>query len=289
MPSEQENAGTPHVLSLCDKSGNAVRPWARNGYIAWCVDLDAEPRVETVGRGAIVYHQADVREWEPPAVEFQAGFAWPPCTDLAYSGARWFDSKGWERFGDALALAGRCRDLLEEHVDGPWLIENPASRLQDFFGEPSHTFHPYEYNGYTGRNERYTKETWLWTSDEFRMPERDGVPRSQADDRVHTMAPGEERSDKRAETPTGFARAVYLAHAQPGEYARPGEAREQAKLVTDGGRDGLSAGASHDCPECDWGHLIRMEHRRGGHYWVCSYVPCSRVVKTYEPEAPSHA
>lgn len=226
----RDNAGAPHLLSLCDKTGNAVRPWAATGYIGWCVDLNAEPRVECVGRGAIVYHQADVREWEPPAVEFDAGFAWTPCTDLAYSGARWFDEKGWERYGEALALAGRCRDLLESNVDGPWFIENPASRLQDFFGEPDYRFDPYEFDAYTGQDERYTKETWLWTNDEFRMPKADGVPRSQADDRIHTMPPGAERSDKRSETPTGFSRAVFLAHHYTEEYARPGEAQEQAEL-----------------------------------------------------------
>lgn len=214
---------TGYVLSLCDRTGNAVRPWARNGYIAWCVDLNADQRVERVGDGEIVYRQADVREWSPPGLSFDAGFAWTPCTDLAYSGARWFEEKGWERYGEALTLAGRCRDLLEATVDGPWLIENPTSRLQDFFGGPDHTFDPYEYDGYTDRDERYTKETWLWVNDQFRMPIRDGVARDEADDRIHKMPPGDDRSEKRSETPKGFARAVYLAHHNPEEYARPSE------------------------------------------------------------------
>ena len=213
---QDSEGGVKHVLSLCDKSGNAVRPWARNGFVAWCVDIDATPRVETVGEGAIVYIRADVREWEPPAVEFVQGFAWPPCTDLSYSGARWFDEKGWEQYAEALTIAGRCRDVLDEHVTGPWMLENPASRLQDFFGNPQYTFDPFEFDGYTDRDEKYTKETWLWTSEDFRMPKADGVSRSEADDRIHKMPPGEDRADKRSETPMGFANAVYLSHTEEG-------------------------------------------------------------------------
>lgn len=234
---DESTAEAPHVLSLCDKSGNAVRPWARNGYVAWCVDIRAEPRVETVGGGAIVYVKADVREWEPPAVEFVQGFAWPPCTDLSYSGARWFDAKGWERFGEALTIAGRCRDILETHVSGPWMIENPASRLQDFFGEPQYKWDPFEYDGYAERDEKYTKETWLWTSEDWRMPKKDGVARSDADDRIHKMAPGDDRAEKRSETPLGFARAVFLAHTDDA-YARPEALTEQKRLVADGGHEG---------------------------------------------------
>lgn len=230
MSTDELESASRHVVSLCDRSGNAVRPWARNGYVAWCVDLEADPRVELVGDGAIVYHRADVREWEPPAVEFVAGFAFPPCTDLAYSGARWFDAKGWEQFGEALTIAGRCRDLLEEHVDGAWCIENPASRLQDFFGEPSYRFDPYEFDAYTDHDERYTKETWLWASEEFRMPRTDGVPRSEADDRIHRMPPGEDRAEKRSETPMGFSEAVYLAHHSE-EHARRESVSHQAALT----------------------------------------------------------
>lgn len=214
----RSNAGAQHILSLCDRSGNAVRPWARKGAIGWCVDLEVDPHVEVVGKGAIVYCRADVHEWQPPVEEFAFGFAWPSCTDLAYSGARWFDEKGWERYGEALALAGRCRDLLESHAD-EWLIENPASRLKDFFGDADEKFDPFQFDDLTARDERYTKETWLWVSDGFRMPAPQGCDREEADDRIHKMAPGEQRAEKRSETPVGFSRAVFLAQRHPGRFA----------------------------------------------------------------------
>jgi len=100
---------------------------------------------------------------------------------------------------------------------------------------PDYRFQPYEFDGYTGRNERYTKDTWLWTGGGFRMPRTDGVREHQADDRIHKMPPSEDRSEKRSETPTGFARAVFLAHEQPDEYAIPGTGTEQVTL-DDGGR-----------------------------------------------------
>ena len=37
---------------------------------------------------------AHVHRWTPPMREFDFAFAFPPCTDLAVSGARWFAAKG---------------------------------------------------------------------------------------------------------------------------------------------------------------------------------------------------
>lgn len=226
----QSGQATPRVLSLCDRTGNMVRPWAEAGYHALAVDVAHDgTHLEDVGAGAITYVEADVRDYEPPEAEYAAAFAFPPCTDLAYSGAKHFDEKGWEAFGDALALAGRCRDIVDG-LDCPWMVENPKSRLQHAWGDPDWRFDPYEYDGYTDADEAYTKRTWLWTSSTFRMPLPDGVKESAADDRIHTMSPGEDRQERRSATPTGFARAVYLAHQEPAEYAHPRSATTQQNL-----------------------------------------------------------
>jgi len=227
------------VVSLCDQSGNIVEPWAfAGGYECYAVDLKNDDSTEQTGRGVIHYVQADVREWEPPAESARIAFAFPPCTDLAVSGARWFEEKGLSALAEAIELVAACQETLDT-LDCPWMLENPVSTLSTHWREPDHKFDPYQYDGYTAQNERYTKETWLWTGGGFRMPKTDGVREHQADDRIHKMPPSDERSEKRAETPTGFARAVYLAHEQPDEYAQPGTGTEQQTLIpaTDGGND----------------------------------------------------
>lgn len=228
--SAEPSAGTPHVLSLCDRTGNMVRPWAREGYIGIAVDLKhSGVTVENVGSGAIVYVGADVRRYDPPNVDYAAAFAFPPCTDLAVSGARWFQEKGLKALADAIDKVAECHETISD-LGCPWMLENPKSTLSTHWRSPDYAFDPYEYAHYTDRDESYSKETWLWTGNGFRMPVADGVDESEADDRIHTMSPGQDRSERRSRTPMGFARAVYLAHTNPDEYARKGTVRKQATL-----------------------------------------------------------
>lgn len=62
------------VVSLCDRSGNMVEPWAAGGgYECYAVDLRADERTRSVGDGVIHHVQADVREWEPPTDDPRTG------------------------------------------------------------------------------------------------------------------------------------------------------------------------------------------------------------------------
>ncbi len=83
------------VLSLCDFTGVMVQPWIDAGHEATIVDLQ-----HTSGReGRLTRRNEDVRETLLPgaAVGYDIVFAFPPCTDLANSGARWFKDKGISR------------------------------------------------------------------------------------------------------------------------------------------------------------------------------------------------
>lgn len=264
----EHGARASHVLSLCDRTGNMVRPWAEAGHVCIAVDTAHDGvSVEDVGAGSIVFVEADVRKYEPPAVEYAAAFAFPPCTDLAVSGARWFQEKGLTALAEAIGIVGACHETLTA-VDCPWMLENPKSTLSTHWRKPDYTFNPFEYANYTEADESYSKETWLWTGGGFRMPLSDGVPESQADDRIHRMAPGEDRSEKRSETPMGFARAVFLAHQEPERYARADSGIEQARLVTDGGAE-LQGRVEQipPCPQCDRKDEI-LESPDAG-YWIC--------------------
>lgn len=230
-PDAGDEQATPHVLALCSRSGNILRPWARAGYGCIAVDAKTTERVERVGDGHIRYVQSDVRDYSPPGGECAFACAFPPCTHLAVSGARWFQQKGLRTLADAIDVVGACVNILD-NLDCPWFVENPVSTLSTHWREPDHRFNPFQFQGYTDRDEAYTKETCLWVGNGFRMPRTDsgGISVDQADDRIHKMPPSDERSEKRAETPRGFAIAVFLAQTQPERFAAT-DGREQMQLT----------------------------------------------------------
>src|ERR1044071_814174 len=79
-----------------------VMPWAEAGFVCYCVDL-RYPAGEH-RRGNVIRVGADVREWLPPYAAVKIVFAFPPCTDVAVSGARWFRDKGLGALVQALTL-----------------------------------------------------------------------------------------------------------------------------------------------------------------------------------------
>jgi len=200
----------PVVLSLFDYSTNMVQPWAQHGYDCLCVDRKHDDvTVSDVGDGRVITVGTDITEWLPPRVAYRITFAFPPCTNLAVSGARWFKDKGLAGLTDGIRSVEKAREIAA-WTDSPWIIENPVSTLSTYWREPDYTFHPYEYDGFTERDDAYSKKTCLWSSEAFVMPPTEPV--EEYDDRIHTMAPTENRSAKRSETPFGFANAVYWAN-----------------------------------------------------------------------------
>jgi len=99
------------VLSLCDYTGNMVKPWAKAGYECICVDV-RHPAGEHTSDG-ITWVGADIRYWLPPKKDYAIVFAFPPCTNLAVSGARWFKDKGLRGLIEGLELVERCRAICE--------------------------------------------------------------------------------------------------------------------------------------------------------------------------------
>lgn len=202
------------VLSLFDRSGNMVRPWAEAGYDCLAVDLQNDRKtVETVNNGTIRYVGADIEQFLPPRAVYEIAFAFPPCTNLAVSGAKHFRSKGLEGLDQGVTLVEKARKICR-WTGAPWMIENPVSTLSSYWREPDHTFDPYEFDPYTSIDEGYSKKTCLWTSEDWEMPEpHPNADAESADDRIHNMPPTEERANKRSVTPMGFARAVFDANA----------------------------------------------------------------------------
>lgn len=209
------------VISLFDHTGNMARPWAEAGHECWCVDIENDDTEEQAGDGVIHYVQADVREWLPPLnVRIAIVFGFPPCDNLAVSGARWMPEKGLDGLDSGVTLFKRAREFARK-ANAPWMLENPVSTISSYWRDPDHTFHPFQFDPYTERDERYTKKTMLWTGNGFEMPDPhpDAPSKDEADDRIHKMAPSEQRSAMRSETPMGFARAVFEANTSQNNVA----------------------------------------------------------------------
>ena len=198
----------PVMLSLCDRTTVMCRPWADAGYTCLAVDVQHDPGVTIDGN--IWRVGADLRTWLPPIADYVFVAAFPSCTNLAVSGARWFRDKGLRGLIDGLELVERARDMCE-WSRAPWMLENPASTISTYWREPDYSFHPWEYGGWADGDDGYPKMTCLWTGGGFRMPARRPVAVTDAT-RIHHAPPGPDRGDVRSMTPVGFARAVFEAN-----------------------------------------------------------------------------
>lgn len=199
----------PIVISLFDYTTNMVRPWALAGCLCYCVDVK-HPAGEQ-REGNIVRVGADILEWLPPYAKVKILFAFPPCTHVAASGARWFKDKGLGALVDALQLFDATLRLAE-WTKSPYMIENPVSTISTYWRKPDHTFHPCDYGGYgSDSRDGYTKKTCLWTGNGFIMPKERRVEPVEGS-RMHRLGPSEERASLRSVTPKGFAQAVFEAN-----------------------------------------------------------------------------
>lgn len=209
------------VYSLCDLTGNMVRPWAEAGYECICFDMQhsiRQTRVEIIGSGSITYQWANVRSLTAADIrDPKIIFAFPPCTNLTVSGSRDWKLKGLRGFIDGLEVVESCRQLCE-WPGVPWMLENPVGRLSQSWRDPDHSFDPCDYG------DPYTKKTLIWAGNGFTMPPRvkQGAPglfgeheRVEATEgsKMWLIPPSADQANLRSETPMGFARAVFEANS----------------------------------------------------------------------------
>jgi hypothetical protein len=198
-----------YVLSLCDRTGNMVQPWLDAGIPAVTVDMQDELNPHPLR----THIKGDVRTFSlhrRPLIVF----AFPPCTDLAVSGARWYRDKGLRRLIRALEIVEACRAICDDS-GAPYMIENPVGTLSTYWREPDYAFDPCDYG------DPYTKKTLLWTAGGFVMPpvvrpgDMFGAPtwvQPSQGSKMHKLPPTPDRANLRSETPKGFARAVFQAN-----------------------------------------------------------------------------
>lgn len=209
------------IVSCFDKTGNMVKMWAEKGYECHIVDMQ-HPQGKTV-EGNITKWGMDVFKWEEiffkeystEKIVFASFF--PPCTDLAVSGARWFKEKEEKNPGTrerAMSLV-YWSDRVGKKLGCPYFIENPVSVISSEWRKPDFSFHPYEYGGYTSaETDGYSKKTCLWTGGGFKLPIKRPVPiHPTLKNKIHYMSPGPDRQNNRSATPMGFATAIFHTYA----------------------------------------------------------------------------
>lgn len=222
-----------NIVSMFDESGNMLRPWAIAGYLCHAFDIQNQSRVEQIGKGAIFYHCANLKDCKSLAyicsLKPRIIFGFPPCTDLAVSGSRHFASKRAVNpnvFEDAMQLV-RTIPVVGQICNCPWMFENPVSLISSLYRKPDHMFHPYEYGGYLpdddlhprwssyiAARDAYPKRTCVWIGNGFRIPSKLPVSVKPGYSTQFLRLGGNTKKTKqiRSETPRGFAQAVFVAN-----------------------------------------------------------------------------
>lgn len=174
------------VLIACEFSGIVRDAFIARGHEAYSVD-----RLPTERPGP--HWEGDV---EPFLVSgWDALLAFPPCTHLAVSGARWFAEKQAEQ-EEAL-------DFVRTLMDAPILriaIENPIGVISTRIRKPDQIIQPWQF----GHGE--TKATCLWLKNLPKLEATNVV--EGRDPRVHHASPGPDRWKERSRTLQGIADAM---------------------------------------------------------------------------------
>lgn len=178
------------VLVACEESGEVRRAFAALGHEAWSCDL-LPSRDETY-----FHYRGDVRNMlRPEEGPWDLMIAFPPCTHLCVSGARWFKDKQREQ-GEAL-------DFVRMLLDAPIpriALENPIGVISSRIRKPDQIIQPWQF----GHGE--TKATCLWLKNLPKLVPTNIV--AGRDARVHKMPPGPDRARERSKTYRGIAEAM---------------------------------------------------------------------------------
>lgn len=228
------------VICLFDENGLSAKDWLEDGYDVYCYDI-VHTMASITWNGNTSHGKLIKMPWDATdddanqaIIDRHQGravmvLAFPPCTDLAVSGAAWFESKRKKNPNfqiEALHLALTAKTI-GESLRVPYAIENPVSVLSTLWRKPNYTFHPYEYGGYLPVNDihplfpdyiaprdAYTKKTCYWTGGGFIMPLPKPVDKPEGYSTQHLKLGGKSEKTKRirSASPRGIARAIYLAN-----------------------------------------------------------------------------
>jgi len=175
------------VLIACEFSGIVRDAFRERGHDAWSCDLlpceRGIPHFQMNILDVIFHYQWDMM------------IAFPPCTHLASSGARWFSGKIKEQ-AQAIKFVQQLGWAPITHI----AIENPIGVLSTRFRKPDQIIQPWQF----GHGE--TKATCLWLKNLPKLVPTNIVDGRKA--RVHREPPSPDRWKNRSRTLPGIAAAM---------------------------------------------------------------------------------
>lgn len=202
------------ILDLCGGTGAWSKPYKDAGYEVWLCTLP----------------ECDVNGWYSfgeltrliKAGKIYGILAAPPCTQFSFART---NAKTMRNFRSAMRTVQSCLEIIWEAQMRPvsntakitnlkfWALENPyRGFLKNFLGEPPYKFQPYEFG------DEYQKETALWGK--FNLPIKTHRKERELSkfDKLRTKDIHGEfygkytRTERRAITPAGFAKAFFEAN-----------------------------------------------------------------------------
>lgn len=178
------------VLVACEESQEVCKAFREKGHEAYSCDI-----IDCSGGRSEWHIKDDVLNHLNNKWDMLIGF--PPCTDLAVSGARWFNEK--IKSGSQQGSISFFMKLINAPI-GKIAIENPIGIMSTNYRKPDQIIQPWQF----GHGE--TKATCLWLK---------GVPKLIAtnivqgrDQRIWKMPPGPDRAKLRSKTFPGIAKAM---------------------------------------------------------------------------------
>lgn len=182
------------VMIACEFSGIVRDAFAGRGHDAWSCDILASERPGQ--------HIQKPIQKVTNLYTFDLMVAFPPCTHLAVSGARWWKDKQMEQ-RDALAFV--C-SLLAANVR-KIALENPIGIISTKIRKPDQIIQPWQF----GHGE--TKATCLWLKNLPKLVPTNIVEGRQP--RVHHEPPSVDRWKNRSRTLQGIADAMAEQWGKP--------------------------------------------------------------------------
>lgn len=179
-----------NVLLACEESQEVCKAFRERGHMAYSCDL-----LPCSGGFPDWHIQEDVRRIiiDP---KWDLIIAFPPCTHLAVSGARWFPAK---RANGEQQLAIDFF-MLFTGLSCSTAIENPIGIMSTRYRKPDQIIQPWQF----GHGE--TKSTCLWLKGLPPLKHTNIV--NGREGKVWRMAPGPERALLRSKTYSGIANAM---------------------------------------------------------------------------------
>lgn len=179
------------ILIACEEIQAVCNEFRKFGFQAYSCDL-----MECSGGHPEWHIQGDALE-AMRSQQWDCIIAFPPCTDLAVSGARWFKEKR------EAGIQQKSIEFFMEFVKHPCkfkAIENPIGIMSSEYRKPNQIIQPWMF----GHGE--TKATCLWL---FGLPNLEPTNIVEGrEQRIWKLPPSEDRAILRSKTYPGIAKAM---------------------------------------------------------------------------------